>query len=75
MFVVLLMLASIFNIFFFSLSLGALIEYAVILNQKQKAAHPRKKKEIERKKLEQQEIIKTRNGSFRMVNTELSLSY
>ena len=67
------MMASIFNIF--SLSLGALIEYAVILNQKQKAAHPRKKKESERKKFEQQEIIKIRNGSISKVNNELSLSY
>ena len=75
MFVVLLIVASIFNIFVFSLSLGALIEYAVILNQKQKAAQPRKKKESERKKFEQQEIIKTRNGSFRMVNTESPLPY
>ena len=62
-------------IYFFLLFLGALIEYAVILNQKQKAAYPRKKKESERKKFEQQEIIKIRNGSISKVNNELSLSY
>ena len=49
--------------------LGALIEYAVILNQKQKAAHQRKKKESERKMFDQQE----RNGSILKVNTKLSL--
>ena len=42
--------------------LVAFIEYAVILNHNQKAALPRKKKDSERKKFEQQEIIKTRQG-------------
>ena len=46
-------------------SAGALIVYAVLLNEKLSASTPRRKKQIKRdNKMEQQEIIKMKNGSL-----------
>ena len=43
---------------------GALIVYADILNEKQKASNPKKKKDKQRDgKREQEEMIRMRNGS------------
>ena len=43
---------------------GALIVYAVILNEKLKASKPRGKQTKRDKKMEQKEIIKMNNGSL-----------